>query len=90
MTFDLADRQHRWTPKRKAALLAGIEAGQIAPGTLELLGISEEELTTWRREFADHGVHGLHVYSLHYHYPKRRKAVPRHHPPQRPADRIVI
>jgi hypothetical protein len=76
MTLDFADRQ-RWTPKRKAALLALIEAGKIEPERLEGIGLSSEELTTWRRDFSDHGVYGLHVYSLHYHHPNRRR-VPKH------------
>jgi Protein of unknown function (DUF1153) len=72
MTFEYVD-QKRWTPKRKAALLAMIEAGEVEPARLARLGLSHEELTTWRREFSDHGVYGLHVYSLHYHHPNRRK-----------------
>ena len=76
MALDFVDPQ-RWTPKRKAALLALIEAGQIEPAQLEGLGLSPEELTTWRRDFSSHGVCGLHVYSLHYHHPNRRR-VPRH------------
>jgi Protein of unknown function (DUF1153) len=85
MTLDLADRQRRWTPKRKAALLADIDAGQIEPGTLELLGLSQEELMTWRRDFSGHGVLGLQVCSLHYRYPERRKAaIHRHHSHRKP------
>jgi hypothetical protein len=45
MTTDFADGQ-RWTPKRKAALLALIEAGEIEPERLAGLGLSPEELTT--------------------------------------------
>jgi hypothetical protein len=73
MTLDFAAQQ-RWTPKRKATLLAMIEAGEMEVEKLELLGVSQEELTTWQRDFSDHGVCGLYVYSLHYHYPNRRKA----------------
>jgi hypothetical protein len=76
MTREFADGP-RWTPKRKAALLARIEAGEVDPAQLERLGLSQEELTTWRRDFSDHGLYGLQVYSLHYHYPNRRKA-PKH------------
>jgi Protein of unknown function (DUF1153) len=72
MTFEIIDRQ-RWTPRRKAALLAMIEAGEMGPEKLEQIGLSQEELTTWRRDFSDHGLCGLQVYSLHYHYPHRRK-----------------
>jgi transposase-like protein len=72
MRLELIDRQ-RWTPKRKATLLAMIEAGEVAPARLALLGISQEELKSWRRDFSDHGVDGLHVYSLHYHHPNRRR-----------------
>jgi Protein of unknown function (DUF1153) len=72
MTLEFVD-QRRWTPKRKAALLAMIEAGEVEPASLALLGLSQEELMTWRRDFSDHGVCGLHVYSLHYHHPDRRK-----------------
>jgi hypothetical protein len=79
MNLDFVDQQ-RWTPKRKAALLAMIEAGEMEPGRLALLGLSEEELRTWRRDFSDHGVYGLHVYSLHYHHPNRRKAAKHRHP----------
>jgi Protein of unknown function (DUF1153) len=71
--------QHRWTPKRKAALLAMIEAGEVEPARLALLGLSQEELTTWRRDFSDHGVCGLYVCSLHYHHPNRRKTVKDRH-----------
>jgi Protein of unknown function (DUF1153) len=74
------DRQ-RWTPKRKATLLAMIEAGEVEPTRLVLLGISQEELTSWRRDFSEHGVGGLHVGSLHHHHPKRRKMrTARHYP----------
>jgi hypothetical protein len=76
MTSDFSDGQ-RWTPKRKAALLALIESGEIEPQRLEGLGLSAEEVTTWQRDFSDHGVDGLHVYSLHYHHPNRRR--PRKH-----------
>jgi uncharacterized protein DUF1153 len=79
MIVDYVDQQ-RWTPKRKAALLAMIEAGEMEPGKLDLLGLSQEELTTWRRDFSDHGVCGLHVYSLHYHHPDRRKAAKHRRP----------
>jgi Protein of unknown function (DUF1153) len=72
MTFEFVDQQ-RWTPKRKAALLALIEAGEIEPARLAMLGFSQEELTIWRRDFSDHGVCGLHVYTLHHHHPNRRK-----------------
>ncbi len=75
MTLNIVDQQ-RWTPKRKAALLALIDAGEIEPERLAGIGLSSEELTTWRRDFSDHGVYGLHVYSLHYHHPNRRR-VPR-------------
>jgi len=89
MNINIADRQQRWTPKRKAALLAIIEAGQIEPEALERLGLSPEELTTWRRDFSDHGVGGLHVYSLHYHHPDRRKAIKaREHPAPPPPARV--
>ena len=69
----------RWTPKRKAALLALIEARGMAPEELDHFGLSPEELSTWRRDFADHGVDGLYVCSLHYHHPHRRRAKPRRH-----------
>jgi Protein of unknown function (DUF1153) len=74
MTFEFADQQ-RWTPKRKAALLAMIESGEVEPARLVRLGFSQEELATWRRDFLDHGVYGLYVYSLHYHHPNRLKTV---------------
>ena len=76
MTVEYADRQ-RWTSKRKAALLAVIDAGEMAPEELAHLGLSSEELTTWRRDFSDHGVRGLRVYSLHYHHPDRCKSAKR-------------
>jgi hypothetical protein len=72
MSFDFVD-QRRWTPKRKAALLAEIEAGALGPAQLEPFGLSQEELNLWRREYSDHGVQGLHVYSLHHHHPDRRR-----------------
>jgi hypothetical protein len=81
--LEFADRQQRWTPKRKAALLAVIDGGKMEAGTLERLGLSEEELRSWRRDFSVYGVHGLHVYSFHYHHPKRRKAAKHRHRPLR-------
>jgi hypothetical protein len=84
MTVDFADRQ-RWTSKRKAALLAVIDAGEMAPEELEHLGLSPEELTTWRRDFSDHGVRGLRVYSLHYLHPGRRRSAKRRRDRQAPS-----
>jgi hypothetical protein len=72
MNLEFVGRQ-RWTPKRKATLLAMIEAGEVEPERLALLGLSQEELKSWRRDFSNYGVSGLHVYSLHYHHPDRRR-----------------
>jgi hypothetical protein len=72
MGLEIFDRQ-RWTPKRKAAFLAMVEAGEVEPTKLALLGMSQEELTSWRRDFSNHGVGGLYVCSLHHHHPDRRK-----------------
>jgi hypothetical protein len=73
---DYAARQ-RWTSKRKAALLAVIDSGEMGPEELEHLGLSPEELTTWRRDFSHQGVRGLRVYSLHYLHPDRRRSAKR-------------
>jgi uncharacterized protein DUF1153 len=68
MSIDLGASQ-RWTPKRKAALLGAIEAGEMQADELVRLGVSLEELETWRRNFTAHGVRGLRVTHLQLYRP---------------------
>lgn len=58
----------RWVARRKAAVVAAIEAGAIsAEDALSRYGLSEEELSSWRESVARHGVPALFATRLkHY------------------------
>ena len=58
---DLPPRYNRrWTPSLKAAVVAGIEAGLISAAEAERrYSLSEEELLSWQRGYAQLGVEGL-------------------------------
>lgn len=50
----------RWTPSRKAEVLARIRSGRLTPAQAEArYGISAEELHQWERLEATHGQRGL-------------------------------
>lgn len=50
----------RWTPGRKAEVLARIRSGRLTPAQAEArYGISAEELHQWERLEATHGQRGL-------------------------------
>jgi hypothetical protein len=52
----------RWTPKRKAAVVAAIERGIISTTEArELHDLSEEELVAWMRDYAALGQAGLRL-----------------------------
>lgn len=56
----------RWTPRRKADLVAGIMAGEIDAGrACEEHGISPEELASWTQDYirGGHKTHALRVSS---------------------------
>jgi len=63
----------RWLPRRKAAVLAAIDDGALsAAQAQQLYELSREELDSWRRDFAAHGVPGLRLTRLQaYREPKR-------------------
>jgi hypothetical protein len=50
----------RWTPRRKAALLAMVRLSAITIAeAFERYGLSEEEFLCWQRDFDAHGLPGL-------------------------------
>ena len=64
----------RWVVRRKAAVVAAVQAGKI---TLEeacrRYNLSEEEFRTWQRAFEAHGLPGLRATRLQqYRSPSRR------------------
>ncbi|MEM8755780.1 MAG: DUF1153 domain-containing protein [Pseudomonadota bacterium] len=58
----------RWVARRKAAVVAAIEAGAIsADEACARYGLSDEELSSWRESVARHGVPALFATRLkHY------------------------
>ncbi len=55
----------RWTPMRKAEVVACIQAGMITSAkACELYMMSEEELFSWGRLFNERGLLGLHATRL--------------------------
>lgn len=58
----------RWVARRKAAVVAALEAGAITESeACARYGLSEEELTGWRDSVARHGVPALFATRLkHY------------------------
>jgi transposase-like protein len=52
----------RWTFRRKAGIVAAVQAGTVTATELELRhGISAEELATWITAYDAHGLDGLRV-----------------------------
>lgn len=50
----------RWTPARKALVLAKVADGRITEErACARYGLSAEELAAWQRDFAAHGLPGL-------------------------------
>lgn len=55
----------RWTPKRKAAIVAAIENGDLSVAEAKRQNsMSDEEIAAWRRDYAAHGAPGLRVTKL--------------------------
>lgn len=55
----------RWTPERKAALIALVDAGEITLQTaVDRFGFTAEEIDEWRRRMVAFGRNGLKVTSL--------------------------
>ncbi len=55
----------RWTPMRKAEVVACVRAGLITPANAcERYMLSEEELLSWSRYLHKHGVSGLRATRL--------------------------
>jgi hypothetical protein len=56
---------HRWTIRRKAAVVTAVAAGEI---TREEIGrryqISEEEFLSWQRDYESYGAPGLRLTRL--------------------------
>jgi len=63
---DLPDSStRRWVASRKALVVHAVEADLItAKEACELYGLSDEELVSWRRAVADHGVQALRATSV--------------------------
>ena len=54
--------KQRWVPRKKAAIIAGIEGGLLSPDeACERYSISTEELDEWQQMFCTHGLSGLQV-----------------------------
>lgn len=55
----------RWTPRRKAELLAQLDAGRVSFEELaQYWEISPEEIEEWRRLYAQDGLRGLRATRL--------------------------
>jgi hypothetical protein len=55
----------RWVARRKATVVAAVDAGLIAPKeACEMYTLSEEELDHWRSAVRKHGAAALRVTSL--------------------------
>jgi transposase-like protein len=51
---------HRWTIRRKAAVVSAVAAGEIAREEVcHRYQISEEELLSWQRAYESYGLPGL-------------------------------
>ena len=63
----------RYTPARKAAIVAAIRAGAIDSGEAQsLYDITDSELAAWNRDIDSHGVAGLRVTRLQAYALSRR------------------
>lgn len=57
---DLAPASGRWTPARKAEVLAVLDRGAFTQSDVEAgLGLTAEEIAGWRRRFRRAGREGL-------------------------------
>lgn len=55
----------RWVASRKAAVVAGVEAGLVTKEwAIETYGLSEEELDSWLDLSRSHGANGLRTTAL--------------------------
>ncbi len=51
---------HRWTIRRKAAVVTAVAAGETTREEIcRRYRISEEEFLSWQRDYESYGVHGL-------------------------------
>jgi transposase-like protein len=69
----------RWVVRRKAAVVAAVQAGKI---TLEeacrRYQLTEEEFRTWQRAYEAHGLPGLRATRLQQYRNRPRPRRPRH------------
>jgi len=66
----------RWTARRKEEIIVGLEAGMITTAEAQKRhGLSDDELAAWRRDYATHGLPGLHVTTLQPAHKKKAGAV---------------
>lgn len=57
---DLRPASGRWTFRRKADVVLAVERGHLTPEqAIEGLGLSADELASWRRRFKRHDFAGL-------------------------------
>ncbi len=65
----------RWTPRRKAEIVVAINEGLITEAEAKVrYGVSDEELATWKRDFAALGWEGLRVTRLQEYQRRPRQA----------------
>jgi hypothetical protein len=65
----------RWVVRRKAAVVAAVQAGRITLGeALSRYQLTEEEYRSWERAFEQHGMHGLRATGIPRYLMLRTKA----------------
>lgn len=67
----------RWTPTMKAKVVAAVETGLISATEAKArYALSNEELTSWQRGFAQRGVKGLTIVAGCEHRRERLTGIP--------------
>lgn len=62
---DLAPPTGRWTARRKEAVVSALRWGRVTRDqVINLLGVGDEELTTWQARLNRHGQAGLKTTKL--------------------------
>jgi transposase-like protein len=74
----------RWSPARKAAVVAATRSGLISRAeALVRYGLSDEELTAWEHAFDENGIPGLRTTRLQCYRSARAAARPTRTAPKR-------
>lgn len=62
--LDEAIATGRWTAKRKLDLVNAVLCGQLGEAEVAAIGVSADELASWRERLGRHGLDGLKAMKL--------------------------